>query len=417
MDDSSNLFFQQLLFCEDNADSRSNPPSDTPTSRPTSSLDSNSDSSVIHSIVFNENNKDNLNDHKSNDYVGVKLLARGANAAVYKALKKSDTEHNFVALKVYQKLPPMNIKGLAEFELIRKLDHPNVLEVFGITEFDQQLSLVMEWCSKGDLWGLIQSGEVIYSEATRLFSQLMCAVAYLHENGIVHRDLKPENCLISESGSLKIADFSEAVLIDSFIPKRTVIGDAPYLAPEEFEEDEDRIDVAASDIWSCGIIFLTMMYGRVPWPRATISSKVYEQYLKSRIGHKRTVSSDATASPLMKPNKTSLSDYSPYLSPEFSFASGSKASPIRIYSLEPPTTPLSIQGSSSYFSTSVSSYSSFTSNGQQDSPRRKFDMIDKLPEAPKRVLVKMLQIDKSARISAAEVTKDPWLKESVQMCS
>ncbi|KAF9366853.1 hypothetical protein BGX34_003953 [Mortierella sp. NVP85] len=133
--------------------------------------------------------------------------------------------------------------------------------------------MVMEFAAGGDLFNLLTSSHPIsLHEKHCLWRQLVNGVQYMHSIGVAHRDLKPENILLDGTGRiLKITDFGIANVFKSVgdpipLPCHGIIGSEPYIAPEEFYQDE--YDPRAVDVWACGIIFYVMYYSAMPWARA-----------------------------------------------------------------------------------------------------------------------------------------------------
>ncbi|KAG0076358.1 serine/threonine-protein kinase HAL4/sat4 [Linnemannia elongata] len=134
--------------------------------------------------------------------------------------------------------------------------------------------MVMEFAAGGDLFNLLTKSHppISLHEKHCLWRQLVNGVQYMHSMGVAHRDLKPENILIDGTGRiLKITDFGIANVFKSVgdpipLPCRGIIGSEPYIAPEEFYQEE--YDPRAVDVWACGIIFYVMYYAAMPWARA-----------------------------------------------------------------------------------------------------------------------------------------------------
>jgi serine/threonine protein kinase len=95
-----------------------------------------------------------------------------------------------------------------EFEVLKKLVHPNIINLYSLLSIDQKDFLVLEYCSEGSLQQLIEKNGPIRPPKLYLYcSQLLSAVSYLHQNKIAHLDIKPSNILLDTYGRLKLADF------------------------------------------------------------------------------------------------------------------------------------------------------------------------------------------------------------------
>ncbi len=84
-----------------------------------------------------------------------------------------------------------------EIKILKKVHHPNVVQLYEIIETDKDLFLVMEFAAGGELFDLIVQNQKLKEEvACKYFQELISAVHYIHSVGVCHRDLKPENLLI-----------------------------------------------------------------------------------------------------------------------------------------------------------------------------------------------------------------------------
>ncbi|KAI7826168.1 kinase-like domain-containing protein [Gamsiella multidivaricata] len=168
-------------------------------------------------------------------------------------------------------------KVCAEFCISTSMDHENIIRTIDLQlrlEQFPEYCMVMEFAAGGDLFQLLtrSSPPIGLLEKYCLWRQLVNGVQHMHSMGVAHRDLKPENLLIDATGRiLKITDFGIANVFKSVgdpspLPCRGIIGSEPYIAPEEFYQDE--YDPRAVDVWACGIIFYVMYYSAMPWARA-----------------------------------------------------------------------------------------------------------------------------------------------------
>lgn len=143
-----------------------------------------------------------------------RVLGHGASSTVRLAVRRSDGEK--FAVKCIPKYSLLREKApLEEVSLLRSIEHPNIVSLVDVYETENEIQLVMEYCSGGELFEAINSSRS-YSEkeAAKIISSLLSALSYLHSIGIVHRDVKPENILLftNKDGDLdvKLSDFGTA---------------------------------------------------------------------------------------------------------------------------------------------------------------------------------------------------------------
>jgi calcium-dependent protein kinase len=113
-------------------------------------------------------------------------------------------------------------KYIEEIDILRTIDHPNVLKIYEFYEDEYYFHLVSEICHGGDLFDYIVETDFISEQMTaEIIEQVLSSVKYCHENNIVHRDLKPENLLLekkpdedSDELVIKVIDFGTSTLID-----------------------------------------------------------------------------------------------------------------------------------------------------------------------------------------------------------
>lgn len=142
-------------------------------------------------------------------------LGSGSYGNVYKAIQKSTK-----TARAIKSLSKKNIKVdisklIQEVEMLKKLDHPNIIKVIEVIEETDYMHIVTELCSGGEIFDRIVSMRHFTENKTAYYMlNIMSAVAYCHQAGIVHRDLKPENLLLEnekEDAALKVIDFGESM--------------------------------------------------------------------------------------------------------------------------------------------------------------------------------------------------------------
>lgn len=173
-----------------------------------------------------------------------------------------------VAIKVIDKLQHKQrtldeIKR--EAEIIKRLDHPNIIKVNQIIDTEKVFYIIMEYASNGDLFHRLDLGRMDENEAREKFSQILLAVRYCHDvQNVIHRDLKPDNVLFDSQYNIKIADFG---LSEEFTPGEllnTFCGTPEYMAPEVFKGQ--KFDGPKVDVWSLGIMLYEMLTATIPFP-------------------------------------------------------------------------------------------------------------------------------------------------------
>ena len=200
-------------------------------------------------------------------YMLVSLLGEGGMADVYLAI---DTILNReVAIKILRgelsKDPVTLLRFQREASAVSKLNHPNVVDVYDVGEYEGKHYIVMEYIRGRTLKQLIsQRGALHKEEAVNIMKQLTSAVEHAHENHIIHRDIKPQNILVKDDGTIKITDFGIALAHDAvqLTQNDAVLGSAHYLAPETTRGEAPTVQV---DIYALGIVFYELLTGSVPF--------------------------------------------------------------------------------------------------------------------------------------------------------
>ncbi|XP_042656095.1 inhibitor of nuclear factor kappa-B kinase subunit epsilon isoform X2 [Tyto alba] len=208
------------------------------------------------------------------------LLGQGATACVYKARNKKSGE--LVAVKVFNNasyLRPQEVQ-MREFEMLRKLNHKNIVKLFAVEETgsSKKKVLVMEYCSSGSLLNVLEDPANAFGLAESEFLiVLQCVVAgmnHLRENGVVHRDIKPGNImrLMGEDGQsiYKLTDFGAARELDDDEKFVSVYGTEEYLHPDMYEravlrKPQQKAYGVTVDLWSIGVTFYHAATGSLPF--------------------------------------------------------------------------------------------------------------------------------------------------------
>lgn len=225
-----------------------------------------------------------------------RLLGVGAFAKVYHATSVDDT-HQSVALKAVSKNKVLN-GGFAanverEISIMRRLHHPNIINLFEVLATKTKIYFVMEFAAGGELFHEV-AGKVRLTEETArfYFRQLISAVKHCHSRGVFHRDLKLDNLLLDEDGNLKVSDFGLSAVTGQIRPDgllHTVCGTPTYVAPEILAKR--GYDGAKVDLWSCGVVLFALIAGYLPFNDYN-PSVLYRKIYRGQFRFPRWISHD-----------------------------------------------------------------------------------------------------------------------------
>ena len=152
-----------------------------------------------------------------------------------------------------------------ELEIMRIVDHPNLIRYYETYEDERYLHIVMELCAGGDLFDrLLAVGAMSESDVAGIMRKLLLGVSHLHGMNICHRDLKPENFLFvskDPNSELKIIDFGMSIKIAKPNELMTLVGTPYYLAPEVLKGNYDK----ECDVWSLGVIMYLLLCAYQPF--------------------------------------------------------------------------------------------------------------------------------------------------------
>ncbi|KAF2729779.1 MAP kinase [Polyplosphaeria fusca] len=209
------------------------------------------------------------------------FVGGGTFGSVYAAMNL-DSGH-LMAVKEIRLQDPQLIPTIVsqirdEMGVLQLLDHPNIVQYYGIEPHRDKVYIFMEYCSGGSLAGLLEHGRIEDETVIMVYAlQMLEGLAYLHEANVVHRDIKPENILLDHNGVIKFVDFGAAKVIarqgrtlaaEHAATTRgrqgSMTGTPMYMSPEVIRGANAGRN-GAVDIWSLGCVILEMATGRRPW--------------------------------------------------------------------------------------------------------------------------------------------------------
>ncbi len=213
----------------------------------------------------------------------ISMLGSGAMGSVYRAM--DNLTGQFVAIKVLLALDAQSFKRFhREMELLKRLNHPNLVALYDANLAGETPYLVME-CVEGISLDrlLTRRGLFRVSDACEVISQVAKGLQHAHDQNVIHRDIKPSNIMITPQGHVKLLDWGLARILqgmnnsmqDIFITvAHQTVGTPDYIAPEQLE-DSRTVDGRA-DIYSLGGTLFTLLTGKAPRDWRTGNAVAYQ---------------------------------------------------------------------------------------------------------------------------------------------
>uniref|UniRef100_A0A8C3LVC4 non-specific serine/threonine protein kinase n=1 Tax=Chrysolophus pictus TaxID=9089 RepID=A0A8C3LVC4_CHRPC len=197
-------------------------------------------------------------------YSEVAELGRGRFSVVKKCDQKGTKRA--VATKFVNKKLMKRDQVTHELGVMQNLQHPQLIGLIDTFETATNYILVLEMADQGRLldyvvrWGNLTEGKI------RLYlGEILEAVQYLHNCRIAHLDLKPENILVDQSSSkptIKLADFGDAVQLNTTYYIHQLLGNPEFAAPEIILGNPVSL---TSDVWSIGVLTYVLLSGVSPF--------------------------------------------------------------------------------------------------------------------------------------------------------
>ncbi len=221
----------------------------------------------------------------TNKYKALEKIGEGGMAVVFKAENIDNGENaaiKFMKENVTSSYVEDLIRFRREIEVVSRLNHINIVKVYGMGEYKNIPYVVMELLEGESLADLLQSGKIFnMEEAVEIIRQLAVALIYVHSQGVIHRDLKPGNIMLERFGDqikVKLLDFGLALVmkLGEIEGEDEVVGTFGYMSPEATGILNKKLD-ERSDLYSLGVIFYHLLTGSLPFRTKELSKLLHQQ--------------------------------------------------------------------------------------------------------------------------------------------
>ncbi|XP_048139937.1 serine/threonine-protein kinase TOUSLED isoform X6 [Rhodamnia argentea] len=215
-------------------------------------------------------------------YALLNLLGKGGFSEVYKQAYDL-VDHKYVACKLHglnaqwseEKKQSYIRHAIREYNIHKTLVHHHIVRLWDIFEIDHNtFCTVLEYCSGKDLDAVLKATPLLpEKEARIIIVQIFQGLVYLNRRAqkIIHYDLKPGNVLFDEFGVAKVTDFGLSKIVEDDVGSQGMeltsqgAGTYWYLPPECFELSKTPLISSKVDVWSAGVLFYQMLFGRRPF--------------------------------------------------------------------------------------------------------------------------------------------------------
>jgi uncharacterized protein (TIGR02145 family) len=229
-------------------------------------------------------------------YTVIEPLGQGGMATVY--LAEHQLLGNKVAIKVlndeFVRNQHIRKRFMAEARNLARMSHTNIIKVTDLIDQDDLVIFVMEYIEGQTLKDYLDKKEKLPDEEIKqLFTQMLDAVGYVHEQGLIHRDIKPSNFMISQKGVVKLLDFGISKNTDIKSAEYTMTGTSQnmgtpmYMSPEQVKSTKDV--TFQSDIYSLGVVLWQMVMGKKPYDTNSLSTfELQTKIVKVKLAQTKT---------------------------------------------------------------------------------------------------------------------------------
>lgn len=191
----------------------------------------------------------------------IEVLGEGASGAVYRVRDREQGGRE-VALKILLNNAAFDENTLArfvaEFRILQKLNHPNLVESYDLIEVGETIAFTMEYVPGSDLGHVFRTRKLSHEEIDQIFYQILSALHEIHQQGVIHRDIKLENILLTRDGRVKLSDLGLMKCGEFEAKTKTgiLLGTAQYMPPEYVR---NSMYDQRGDLYAVGLMLYEML--------------------------------------------------------------------------------------------------------------------------------------------------------------
>ncbi|KAL8764199.1 MAG: hypothetical protein Q9184_000168 [Pyrenodesmia sp. 2 TL-2023] len=222
------------------------------------------------------------------------LIGQGSFGSVYLALHAitgelmavKQVEVPSTSISTMDKKKESMINALKrEIDLLRDLQHKNIVQYLGSNSDDEHFNIFLEYVPGGSVAGMLNSYGQLQEPLIRSFvRQILDGLSYLHGKDIIHRDIKGANVLVDGKGNIKISDFGISKRVEAsallspaknggHIHRPSLQGSVFWMAPEVVKQTSYT---RKADIWSLGCLIVEMFTGAHPFPNCSQLQAIFQ---------------------------------------------------------------------------------------------------------------------------------------------
>ena len=172
-----------------------------------------------------------------------------------------------------------------EIDLLRDLQHPNIVQYLGSNSDDEHFNIFLEYVPGGSVAAMLNSYGQLQEPLIRNFvRQILTGLSYLHGRDIIHRDIKGANVLVDHKANIKISDFGISKRVEAsallhpaknggHMHRPSLQGSVFWMAPEVVKQTSYT---RKADIWSLGCLIVEMFTGTHPFPNFSQLQAIFQ---------------------------------------------------------------------------------------------------------------------------------------------